>query len=240
VEYRIENGLENLKVNFISLYLNLDLFRQLGEIINSNDDLRNKDQTLSNWIKQASTVDLVVGMYRLVCDKSPKANSLYRFLKELKSNERNKIYLTRERYVSLYKTPKAIVNLGKEELTEDEKRTIARDIALRMAKRDIDELAGVGQESFQVDRIEKDMKKISEKEPFKKIRTFRDQYVAHNDYNKVSVQITYSELYRAFEVAEEIFKKYYKLITASSILDLTPTIQGNWKEVLTIPWIGKK
>ncbi len=232
--------MEDLDKNLSDLYHHLDLFKQLGDIINNNENLKGKDPTLLNWMKQAFTVDLVIGMYRLFCDKGETTNSLYRFLKKLKSDE-SKIYLTRERYVSLYKTPSAIMNLGKEKLTEDKKRTIAREITSRMSNGDFDRLAGTGQKFFPIDRIEEDMKEITEENPFKKIKTFRDQYVAHNDYNKVNVRIAYSELYQAFEVAEKIFKKYYQLITtASSTLNLAPTIQGNWKEVLTVSWINKK
>jgi hypothetical protein len=109
-----------------------------------------------------------------------------------------------------------------------------------MSNGDFDELAGAGQESFSTDQIEEDMKKITEEKPFTEIKTFRDQYVAHNDLLKEIFTLIYSDLYKAFDVVEEIFKRYYLFITASSILDLTPTMQGNWKEVLTIPWVDKK
>jgi hypothetical protein len=88
MKHRIEDRLENLKENVNSLYYHLDLFKKLGEIINSSENLKHKDPTLLNWMKWAFTVDLVIGMYRLICDKDRRANSLYRFLEELKCNEK--------------------------------------------------------------------------------------------------------------------------------------------------------
>jgi hypothetical protein len=86
------------------------------------------------------------------------------------------------------------------------------------------------------------MSRITEKRGIKEIKRiirFRNQYLAHSDKKRRKVNLTYSQLFDVFNMFEEMFKKkYYLLITASSILDLRPTMQGNWKQVLTIPWIS--
>ena len=180
------------------------------------------DSTLLNWMRWSFTVDLVIGMYRVICDRDKRSNSFYNFLEELKK-DRNKIYRTRERYVSLYT------------------RSFPPKIRLERANNDFNKLTGERRELFPIYEIKSDMSRITEKRGTKEIKRiirFRNQYLAHSDKKRRKVNLTYSQLFDVFNMFEEMFKKYCLLINASSILDLRPTMQGNWKQVLTIPWIS--
>jgi hypothetical protein len=185
------------------------------------------DPTLLNWMRWSFTVDLVIGMYRVICDRDERSNSFYNFLEELKK-DRNKIYRTRGRYVSLYTQGP---NLDSSLLRHK----------LRLANGDFNRLAGNNRKLFPLYKIKPDMSRITEKRGIKEIKRiirFRNQYLAHSDKKRRKVNLTYSQLFDVFNMFEEMFKKYYLLITASSIWDLRSTMQGNWKQVLTIPWIS--
>lgn len=96
------------------------------------------DSTLLNWMRWSFTVDLVIGMYRVICDRDKRSNSFYNFLEELKK-DRNKIYRTRERYVSLYT------------------RSFPPKIRLERANNDFNKLTGERRELFPIYEIKSDM-----------------------------------------------------------------------------------
>jgi hypothetical protein len=214
---KIEEQLEKLSNEIAELFHHLNLFKQLNEIIKKNENLQKMDPTLLQWMKRAFTIDLVIGIGR-ICDKDKRTFSLVRLLEELKEPQ-NADYLTRERYTALYNADPILKKL--------------------YADSDFDHLAGAGQKSFSKNIISADIKQLTKEEPFKKIKTFRDEYLAHMDWNRKKVSIIYNELYQAFKVIEEVDKKYNLLISASGLISSTPTPQGNWREVLTISWISK-
>ncbi len=207
--------LEKINREVINLFHHLDLFKNLNEIIARNVDLTKMDATLLIWMKRAFTVDLIMGIGR-ICDSDTRTQSLVRFLEELKKHPE---LLTRDVYTQLYKSENALM--------------------LELANRDFDNLAGIGERSFSIDKIDSDLKLLTEDSPCKKIRDFRDQYVAHSDSTKDNPPPTYDDLFAAFKVIKEIVKKYNLLLRAANMVSLTPEIQGNWREVLTIPWIQK-
>ena len=62
--------------------------------------------------------------------------------------------------------------------------------------------------------------------------------MAHMDRKKLKLSITYEELFNTFDIIEEIVKKYNWLVLLTNG-ELVPVMQGNWKAVLTFPWIRK-
>ncbi|MDD5044483.1 MAG: hypothetical protein PHU91_02525 [Candidatus Omnitrophica bacterium] len=207
----IEAWLERINKEIISVYHHLDLYKKLSKIIESNDKLKKMDGVLLKWMQNAFTVDLVIGICRII-DTHHKSASLVKFLDKLKKETE---YLKRERFLKLYK--------------ED----------LYFANRDFDNLAGKNEISFPVEKINSDIKCITEEEPFKKIKSFRDQYIAHSDKEREIIHLTYLELFNAFEILERILNKYNVFVRAASFAQIEP-ILGYWQEVLTIPWIDKE
>jgi hypothetical protein len=209
----MEDRLDKLNKDIHSIFHHLDLFKKLSKIISSNQSLDKMDATLLVWMKRAFTADLIISVGR-ICDKDPRTESLVRFLEDL---QHNKDYLSRERYIKLYRSSDKLM--------------------LELGNRDFDKLAGLGQQTFPVTIIQADIVKITEDNLFKKILTYRHQYVAHSDENRSEIVPTYDELFRVFEIIEGIVKKYNLLLRAASLSAATPVMQGNWAEVLTIPWI---
>jgi hypothetical protein len=208
----MEDWLNRLNNDVFLVFHHLDLFKKLGEIIDANEQLKKMDNTFLAWMKDAMTSNLVMGISRL-CDRDKRTASFVRFLEALK-NEIS--FLSRKKYVSLY-TPD----------TQD------------LAHKDFDNLAGAGLESFPTDFIYRDIEELTESSSIKKILTYRHQYIAHSDHQREAAP-TYNDLFQAFEVIESIIKKYNLLIRATSLGTVTPVMQGNWEEVLTIPWLDSK
>jgi hypothetical protein len=208
----MEEWLDKLNKEAISICHHLDLFKKLGEIIDKNQKIKEMDNTLVGWMRRAFITDLIIAIGR-ICDKDTRTGSLVNFLQELKDK---KDYLTRERFVQLY--------------PEDDRWD-------GIANADFDNLAGTGEQIFPPRIILEDILRITEEEPFKKILLYRHQYIAHSDKGREEISITFAELYQAFDIIEEIVKKYNLLLRSSQFVKLAPEMQGYWEEVLTIPWI---
>lgn len=206
----MEEWLKKLNDEVMLLYHHLDLYKKLSEIIEKNQQLQAMDNTILAWMKRAFSLDLAVGICR-ICDTHPKSASFVQFLRELKNKTE---YLKRERYISLY--PK---------------------LDLEWANRDFDNLAGENKALFPVYKIEADINKITKEEPFNKIKIFRDKYLAHSDKVRVKITVKYDEIFNAFEILQKIIIQYNVLMRATSFTQLTPTMQGYWEEVFTIPWV---
>jgi len=211
----VEERLDKLNNEIISAFHHLDLFNKFGEIIDNNQALKKMDNTLLGWMKKAFSVDLVISIGR-ICDRDRRTDSLVRFLEELK--DKNEL-LTRERYIGLWNS--------------------SEDNYLFFANKGFDRLAGEGQQYYSPDLIAVDIVKITESEPIKRILAYRNKYIAHSDRIKEESP-TYTDLFQAFEIIEGIVQRYNLLIRAASFSQLTPVMQGNWQEVLTIPWINRE
>jgi len=209
----VKRRLHDLNNELYIVYHHLDMFKKFGEIVENNLKLKKIDDwTLLAWMKRAFTADLVISIGR-ICDIDDRSNSLYQFLRELSENS---FYLTRKRYVKLHTTCNKLMEI--------------------FAHQSFDRLAGVGNDAFPVEIIQEDMEMLISKNPCKKIRDYRHKYLAHSDIDKMNDKPTYNELFLAFNVIEEIVKKYNLLINAVSG-DLTPMPQSDWMKILTIPWL---
>ena len=98
-------------------------------------------------------------------------------------------------------------------------------------------MAGEGLECYTDSKINEDIAKLKDEPPCKNIILFRNEYIAH--FGKVrNIAPKYEELYEAFKIIEKIAKKYNLIINGAHI-KLAPTMQGDWEEVFTVPWIEK-
>ena len=212
----MEDKLIKLINDVVFIFNHLDLFKKLGDIIDKNQSLKTMDQTLLTWMRNAFIVDLVISIGR-ICDDDARTSSLVQFLKELKQKEE---YLTRKRHVELYNTSDSSV--------------------LDIPNRTFDNLAGKKEQIYPPAKIEADISRITRDNPCYKILYFRHQYIAHSDSVKTVDPPTLGELFEAFEIIKEIVLSYNVLIWATAMMDLTPSMQGDWAKVLTIPWVGNR
>jgi len=192
------------------IFLNLKLFEYWIEITNKNEKLRSMDPRVRDWMGFSFTVDLVIRIACL-CDDSKNTYSLVKWLRKLEKNEK---YLSRKRFIDLYKNSIRGVD---------------------GANMDFDNLAGKGNDAYPTSLIKKDIKKLKNENPMKKIVEFRNQHLAHRAKKK-NPPPTYKDLFDAIKVIEEIMIKYIFLMEGHSMMELEPSIGGYWKEVYTIPW----
>jgi len=216
----MEKWLEELNNEIFSIFHHLDLYKKLAEIIDNNKSFEKMDKTLLEWMRKSFIVDLVIGIGR-ICDNSRGTKSLVRFLQELKNKEE---YITRKRYLKFFN------NFHRDKLIDSHMFEIQNNY--------FDKLAGKGIDKLPKKRIDGDIAKLVKKNPCKKIIDFRNEYLAHIAKIKKPVP-THGELVAAFKVIEEIVKKYNVLIRGANS-EFTPIMQGNWGEVLTIPWIENR
>lgn len=70
------------------------------------------------------------------------------------------------------------------------------------------------------------------------IQRFVDRHVAHAQSVAVPAEVTLqvSDLHTAIDQIGAVFSRYYGLLTASTMLELVPTIQHDWMAVFRTPW----
>ena len=70
------------------------------------------------------------------------------------------------------------------------------------------------------------------------IRGYVDRNVAHAQSSAVPSEVTLkvADLHAAIDVIGEVFRRYYGLLTASTMYDLVPMIQDDWKAIFRMPW----
>ena len=212
-----EKMLKRLKLIWnetVSVFHHLNLFKFTDGLFEKNKRLREKDSTYFDWIMQSSTVDLIIRTARL-CDDRTDTESLTRFLRKLKKDT---YLLSRERYKNLYK--KDPMDL--------------KDLADHY----FDKLAGKNESHYPEKLIDADIKTLTQDNPCRRIIDYRNEYIAHLAKEKGPAS-TYNELFESLTILSNLENKYEMLLKASSSMSHTPTIQGNWREVLTIPWLSK-
>jgi AbiU2 len=70
------------------------------------------------------------------------------------------------------------------------------------------------------------------------VKAYVDEQVAHADASAASASITLTlkDVHDAIDVIGELFRKYYTLLTASSMATLVPIIEHDWTAVFRVPW----
>lgn len=69
------------------------------------------------------------------------------------------------------------------------------------------------------------------------VEVYADKVLAHSDRKQPDSFPRYGDIDRCINVLDEVFCKYYVLLTASNINTITPTIQDDWKALMRVPWI---
>ena len=100
-----------------------------------------------------------------------------------------------------------------------------------------DKLVGHGKDFLSEAQITKDIKTITTTEV--RVKKYANKVVAHsNPKGKIRKYPEYPELIAMLKKIDEIFCKYYCLLTGKHLGDNHAVIDGNWKTVFFEPWIG--
>jgi hypothetical protein len=69
----------------------------------------------------------------------------------------------------------------------------------------------------------------------KKIVLYANKMIAHR--TEEQRDLTLAEIHGAMDFIEDMFKKYYVILTGRSLMQAEPAVQFDWMEPFTIPWI---
>jgi len=201
-----------------SLLISQDIFKEIQKIIAANKKIQSPD-LFYRWMKVNYAARMAVGIRRLVqpsnlSDKKKMVISLHRLIKDI-SQQRDAI--DRDCYVRGYQLRDAgIANEDFDTFTDN-----SRDTLISKSK------------------LNKDMVRL--KEETKRIKIFRDKWIAHRGLRNVKGTIkrlpTFKDVDNALNLIDEILDKYTLLLTRSSLTTRKPIHQYDWKEPLRHAWI---
>ena len=66
---------------------------------------------------------------------------------------------------------------------------------------------------------------------------YADSFLAHDDKNPPTLNVTFDDLDRAIDVIEDLSRRYILLLTGASFPSLTPIDTTNAVNVFRFPWI---
>ena len=139
----------------------------------------------------------------------------------LKSLEAHANELTRERFLSLWEQ--------RSEPGGDE-----HGMFHAMANETFDGFSGPGETHVNAAIVAVDREKL--RTAAHNVARWVDENVAHIGRTH-SVTVTYGELDSAITLVGDLLKRYYLLLTAKSLMTVTPMIQEPWQTPSTKPWI---
>ena len=186
------------------------VYRDLQSTINNNKDLQ-KPSLFYDFMFTSYAAWAVMAVRRIAKAQKDSIS----FIGLLKDMEENYRLLTRERFVSLY-------------------RTEMKDCA----ERDFDRISGTeGSPHISPDMIGVDCAELEA--ITQTIEAYADKYVAHHDQRKLHDLPNWNDLEHCIAVVEKLALKYQFLFRAIADETLLPTITYDWREVFYIPWLNQ-
>ena len=68
------------------------------------------------------------------------------------------------------------------------------------------------------------------------VATYVSKFIAHRTPIK-DLTLTVSQVDTALDAIEIVFQKYMTMLTGRSVMQLEPTVQFDWQDIFTYPWI---
>ena len=209
--------LPRLKDDISNLYHDLQIYKDLVEIIKANPETLNPP-VFFNWAENNFLAIFCVGIRRLA-DTDLRSISLYRLLQEISwrpdiVSRRSYVMLQSRRGInaSRYKDILNPFNAFDEVAVKDKSR-----ISEKLVKRDLDDLKKVE------DRIKLLVdKRIAHHAPLSQIRKFPKK----------------RQIEEALEFYDHLLAKYYTLLTGEGYSTFYATPQYDWRIVFQRPWMS--
>lgn len=187
-----------------------DVFKELRRIVGLNKQIQSP-ALLHVWISDNFASSVASGVRRLT-DRSNKAISLHRLIKDISLHREA---ISRQCYVLTY--PKWMREQG-------------------LADRDFDNYARKGEKLLSPPRLQRDLAKL--KRDTARIKVFVDKYVAHCDLDQKRYKIpTFKDIDTTLQDLDDLFCRYYMLLTRGGLNTRKPALQYDWKEPLRHVWL---
>ncbi len=201
--------LNTIHLDVRGLLINRYIFREVQQIIRSNSKIQ-LESSFYEWLGNIYATAAVIGV-RSQLDAGTICISFAGLLIEMQATPE---ILSRERYVSLYKTSK---------------------LPNEVAHRHFDKLAGESRSHFPAETIEADFSSFRQKA--ESIRKYANKRIAHLDRSEFKELPTYAELDDCLDYLESLLKKYLRLFTADAYVHIVPAWQYDWQEIFRRRWI---
>ena len=202
--------LEIIKKQLNAAMWSRHIYTETMTIITSNPKLPKKGAFYAAL--QMWYADSVLMALRRQLKSSPQSVSLTRLLAEIRDEPQ---HLSRSYWLELH----------------------AGSVVLPWADRSYDSLVGKGAKHPTRAQLEKEIAKLQKTAV--RCEGFIDKRIAHYDRGSTPKSPTWNDVYGALDVVDELFRKYYLLVTASNVLSTTPEIGYDWKKVFRQAWISK-
>ena len=194
-----------------SLYWNRSIYKHVLEIVQANPEI-DKRNNFFDWIRGNYAVAAAASIRRVMDSHRRKHPvSLYTLVLEMRAHPE---VLSREHYVALY------TNLPR-----------------HIAHKDFDWLAGNGAEVVDRHIIQPRLDECVA--ACRHVQEYVDKVVAHHDPQGLDKLPTYEDIDEAIDAVGELFKFVHSLLTAGSILELTPIPAESWDWLFSQAWIAE-
>ncbi len=200
---------ERVKPEILTLVLHRQVFWRVREIAQSNPDLPHS--YFIGFIQETYANSQAVGVRRLV-DPGRQPVSLLRLLNEIESMCEQ---FTETWFIELW-SPDG-------ELAERQARSSFRE-----------HFRGRTDDHLDPQVVENDKNSLSSS--VESVRAHVDTSLAHMDKSPSEIP-TFADLHLAIDAIVHVFKKYYLLLTAASILLDKIPLDHNWESIFTMPWM---
>jgi hypothetical protein len=200
---------DRVKPEILTLVLHRQVFWRVREIAQSNPELPHS--YFIGFLQETYANSQAVGVRRLV-DPGRQPVSLLRLLNEIESMCEQ---FTETWFIGLW--------VPDGELAERQARVTFREHFRGNTDNHLDPQV-VGED------------KNSLSTSVESVRAHVDTSLAHMDKSPTDIP-TFAELHSAIDAIVHVFKKYYLLLTAASILLDKIPLDHNWETIFTLPWM---
>lgn len=204
--------LKKIKDDLGELLTSMDVYTELRAIVAENKKIQSP-ALLFTWISRNFADSVAIGIRRFN-DHNKRSISLYRLIEDVSEHPDA---ITRKFYTSPY--PKWMQEHG-------------------LADRDFNKFANKKDNILNPDKLKRDMRKLEGDTDH--IRKFVNKWVAHCDLKQRKYKIpTFKDVDNTLRDIDQIFCKYYMLLTRAGMTTCKPALQFDWTEPLKHVWIPK-
>ena len=201
-----------IKDDVITMHARRFVWQQLQDMLKANTDLPTSYWWIFMRDTYATTQSVAV---RRQADMHKDANSLGKLISEIKGDATK---LTRESWIDLWSDADELLLLHAQQGWDRQwAGSVGGHLDPSIPEQDLDRLTAAATA----------------------VRHYVDKQVAHSEAGAkpASFTLTVAEVHGAIEVIGDLFKKYFNLLTASSMVQLVPLMPPNWMAVFAQAWM---
>jgi hypothetical protein len=206
----------------IALAANRQMFRRIAKMFEKNKRLQEVGGHVWDWLKR-NYVDSATMSMRRELDRQPKTQNLRHLLQDIKTNPK---VISRNRY-------RAMWPLDGMDKKVQEFQKLRRELSFdsfHLIKDPRDEALDYLDPSI----IKADLEALTA--ATERVRTYIEQVVAHRTGSRAAT-VTFDDFDAAVDAVQEIFKKYYLLLTQTSIAQFEPVPQFDIDAPFRFAWL---